>query len=51
MFDKKNQSPEAKEQLPEAVRMRNVKRNIKIRCVGKIAWEKVIEKLKFVENV
>ena len=36
MSDKKNESPEEKEQLAEAVRMKNVRRNIKIRCVGKM---------------
>ena len=36
MSDKKNLSPEKKEQLAEVVRMKNVRRNIKIRRVGKI---------------
>ena len=39
MSDKKNYSPEEKEQLAEVVRMKNVTRNIKIRCVGKMHGE------------
>ena len=31
-----NWSPQEKEQLVEAVRMKNVRKNIKIRCVGKM---------------
>ena len=41
MSDKKNYSPEEKEKLAEAVCMKNVKRNIKIRCVGKMHEEKL----------
>ena len=35
MSDKKNESPEEKEQLAEAVRMKDVRRKINIRCVFK----------------
>ena len=41
MSDKKNEFPEEKEQLAEAVRMKNVRRNIKIRCVRKMHGEKL----------
>ena len=41
MSDKKHLSPEEKEQLSEAVLMENVRRNIKIRCVGKMHREKL----------
>ena len=34
-------TPEEKEQLAETVRMKNVRRNIKIRCVGKMHGEKL----------
>ena len=39
MSDKKNEPLEEKEQLAEAVRVKNVRRNIKIRCVGKMLGE------------
>ena len=50
MSDKKNWSSEEKEQLAEAVCMKNVRTNIKIRCVGENVRGKVIEKLEFIEN-
>ena len=40
MSDKKNLSAEEKK-VAEAVHMKNVRRNIKIRCVGKMHWEKL----------
>ena len=50
MPDRKNLSLVETEQLTEAILMKKVKRNIKIRrCVGKCLG-KVIEKSNFVEN-
>ena len=45
MSDKKNWSPEEKEQLAEAVCMKNIRRNIKIRCAGKMHGEKLSRNL------
>ena len=42
MSDKKNESFEEKEQLADGVRMKNVRRNIKIRkCAGRLHREKL----------
>ena len=45
MSDKKNWSPEENEQLAEIVCMKNVRRNRKIRCVGKMQGEKLSRNL------
>ena len=51
MSDKKNLSPEEKKQLAEAVHMKNVRRNIKIRCVGKMHGEKLSSKWLVFSNI
>ena len=51
MSDKKNISLEKRKQLTEAVHMKKVRRNMKVRrCVGENVDGKVIEKLEFIEN-
>ena len=49
--DKKNISLEKRKQLTEAVHMKKVRRNMKVRrCIGENVHGKVIEKLEFIEN-
>ena len=51
MSDKKNLSPEEKKQLEEAVHMKNVRRNIRIRCVRKMHGEKLSRKWLVFSNI
>ena len=51
VWQEKYISLEQKKQLIEAVHMKKVRRNIKVRrCVGGNVHGKVIEKLEFIEN-